>query len=158
MSLASYNPKNYNGGTAPSKPETMILRDAAVIDIEAVRKAPQTIALTLAPEALLDGEVHSAFAKMPVAGTVTAAEFVAVSNATGDGTVGGTLVGGGNSLLAANVDLKTGIDGTLKAGTLTATVAHRTLAAGALVKASMAAAGTSGGAAGLTCIITFIPD
>lgn len=120
-------------------------------------RTPRTIPLALAPHGLEDGEDHFAFGKMPVDGTVTAVEFIADDNASGDSTVVGTVEGGGNSLIAASVDLKTGIDDTLKAATLSATPAHLTLEAGDVIKAAVDPAGTQGGAEGLTCIVTYLP-
>lgn len=135
--------------------------EADVIDldtgVDAARQAPRTLSLALAPDGITSASSMVGFGKMPVPGTVISVEFVAANVATGDGAVGGTLLGAGNSLLAADVDLKAGIADTLKAGTLTATVAHLTLEAGDLLKAAAVAAGTQGDADGLTCIVTFIP-
>jgi hypothetical protein len=54
------------------------------------------------------------------------------------------------------LDLKTGINDTLKAATLTTSTANLTLAAGALLAATAAGTTVTGGA-GLTCIVTYTP-
>lgn len=147
----------YHGDTASSRPDVLRLKDAAQTEIDATRQAPEALVLPLSPGNLPDGVAQTCYARMPRAGVVQSVHFVAATNATGDGTVTGTCAGGGNSLLSAATDLKAGIDDTLKAGALTATAAHLTLAAGALVKAAVAPAGTSGAGLGLTCIVTFVP-
>jgi hypothetical protein len=93
---------------------------------------------------------------MPVAGTVTSIHWVAKTNSSAAGTVLGSLVGALNNLQNADLDLKTGINDTLKAATLTTSTANLTLAAGALLAATAAGTTVTGGA-GLTCVVTFTP-
>ena len=167
MTTISYTPKN--GPTNPSattKPACVALKEAVQTaldtDIAAAtlvgtqaRTAGRNIPIALSNNAWT-GDARYGFAVMPVAGTVTRIEFIANDNASAAGAVSGAVTGGANSLLASSVDLKTGINDTLKAATLTATTAHLTLAAGARIK--VAATGTTvTGGAGLTCIVTLTP-
>lgn len=167
MTTISYTPKN--GPTNPSattKPACVALKEAVQTaldtDIAAAtlvgtnaRTASRTLNIPLANDAWT-GDARYGYARVPVAGAVTRIDFVAVSNASAAGAVSGAVTGAGNSLLASSVDLKSGINDTLKSGTLTATTAHLTLAAGSLIKVAATGATVTGGA-GLTCIVTFAP-
>jgi hypothetical protein len=160
MTTIIYTPKDaLNNPPANQKASTVLLKEAVQLaldtDIAATRQAARSIDITLSNESWT-GNARYGFARMPVAGTVTSIHFVAHDNASAAGTVTGAVLGAANALLASDVDLKTGINGTLKAGTLTATVANRTLAAGALVKVTAAGTTVTGGA-GLTCVVTFTP-
>jgi hypothetical protein len=160
MTTINFSKRDWHGtDTAPNAPDTIRLRDATQTaldtDIAATRQAARAIDINVCNESWT-GDARYGFARMPVAGTVTSIHFVAHNNASAAGTVTGAVLGAANALLASDVDLKTGINGTLKAGTLTATVGNRTLAAGALVKVTAAGTTVTGGA-GLTCVITYIP-
>ena len=161
MTTISYTPKDaLNNPPANQKASTVALKEAVQTaldtDIAATRQVAREISINLSNDSWT-GNARYGYARFPVAGTVTAIHFVAHSNASAAGTVEGSLTGAGNALLASAVDLKTGINDTLKAGTLTATVTHRTLAAGALVKVTAAGTTVTGGA-GLTCVVTFTPS
>ena len=160
MTTISYSPKN--GPTNPSsttKPSTVALKEAVQTaldaDILATRQAARAVELSFANDAWT-GDNRYAFARMPVAGTVTSIHWVAKTNASAAGTVVGSITGASNALQSANIDLKTGINDTLKAASLTATTANLTLAAGALLAATATGATVTGGA-GLTCIVTYTP-
>jgi hypothetical protein len=160
MTTINYTPKDaLNNPPANQKASTVLLKEAVQLaldtDIAATRQTARAIDINVANDSWT-GNARYGFARMPVAGTVTSIHFVAHDNASAAGTVTGAVLGAANALLASDVDLKTGINGTLKAGTLTATVAHRTLAAGALVKVTAAGTTVTGGA-GLTCVVTFTP-
>jgi hypothetical protein len=167
MTTINFTPKNGPANpSATTKPSTVALKEAVQsaldTDIAAAtlvgtqaRQASRTLNIQL-PNDAWTGDARYGFARAPVAGTVTRIEFVAHSNASAAGAVSGAVTGGANNLLASSVDLKTGINDTLKAATLTATTAHLTLAAGALIKVA-ATGGTVTGGAGLTCIITYAP-
>ena len=161
MTTINFSKRDWHGSdTAPNAPDTIRLRDATQTaldaDITATRQVTRSIDIGLSNESWT-GNARYGFARMPVAGTVASIRFVAHDNASAAGAVAGAVTGAGNALLASAVDLKTGINDTLKAGTLTATPAHLVLAAGALIK--VAATGTTvTGGAGLTCVITYIPS
>jgi hypothetical protein len=167
MTTINYTPKDaLNNPPANQKASTVLLKEAvqsaldtdiaaATLAATNARRAGRTININL-PNDAWTGDARTGYAVMPVAGTVTRVEFVALNNASAAGAVTATVTGGANALLASAIDLKTGINDTLKAGTLTATPAHLTLAAGALIKVA-AAGGTVTGGAGLTCIVTLTP-
>jgi hypothetical protein len=160
MTTINYTPKDaLNNPPANQKASTVLLKEAVQAaldtDITATRQVTRSIDIGLSNESWT-GNARYGFARMPVAGTVASIRFVAHDNASAAGAVAGAVTGAGNALLASSVDLKTGINDTLKAGTLTATPAHLVLAAGSLIK--VAATGTTvTGGAGLTCVITYIP-
>lgn len=160
MTTINYTPKNGPANpSATTKPSTVALKEAVQsaldTDIAATRRASRSVELSFANDAWT-GNARYAFARMPVAGTVASIHWVAKNNASAAGAVSGSLVGALNSLQQADVDLKTGINDTLKAATLTASTANLTLAAGALLAATAAGTTVTGGA-GLTCIVTYTP-
>ena len=167
MTTINYTPKDaLNNPPANQKASTVLLKEAvqsaldtdiaaATLAATNARRAGRTLNIPLANDPWT-GDARYGYAVLPVAGTVTRIEFVALNNASAVGAVSGAVTGGANSLLASSVDLKSGINDTLKAGTLTATPAHLTMAAGTLIKVA-ATGGTVTGGAGLTCIVTMTP-
>jgi hypothetical protein len=160
MTVINYAPKDGPANpTANTKPSTVALKEAVQValdaDIAATRQAARSIELSLSNNAWT-GDARYAFGRMPVAGTVTSIHWVAKTNSSAAGTVLGSLVGALNNLQNADLDLKTGINDTLKAATLTTSTANLTLAAGALLAATAAGTTVTGGA-GLTCIVTYTP-
>lgn len=160
MTTINYTPKNGPANpTNTTKPAAVALKEAVQTaldaDVLATRQAARAVELSFA-NASWTGDNRYAFGRMPVAGTVVSIHWVAKTNASAAGTVVGSINGGANALQSANIDLKTGINDTLKAASLTATAAHLTLAAGALLAATATGSTVTGGA-GLTCIVTYTP-
>jgi hypothetical protein len=160
MTTIIYTPKDaLHNPPANQKASTVLLKEAVQLaldtDIAATRQAARAIDIQLSNDSWTSNARYG-FARMPVAGTVTSIHWVAKTNSSAAGTVLGSLVGALNNLQNADLDLKTGINDTLKAATLTTSTANLTLAAGALLAATAAGTTVTGGA-GLTCVVTFTP-